>query len=74
MSNSKPNQCRMLLERMKKGERFTQRKALLELSIGRLPSRIFEIKRQGIEVNDRFVEVENQFGEKCRVKEYWIEE
>lgn len=72
MIHSRPNQCKLLIDRMLAGERFTQRKAMIELSIGRLPSRIFEIKKT-LPVKDRYVDVTNQFGETCRVKEYWID-
>lgn len=73
MSNSRPSQCQRLLQHMLSGEAFTQIKALTELGIGRLPSRIFELKEQGYQIKDHFVKVINRYGEECQVKEYWLE-
>ena len=44
-----------------------------KLGIYRLSARIFDIKELGLNVQSRFIEVLNRFGETTKVKEYWIE-
>ena len=42
------------------------------LGIYRLASRIHDLKEKGIDIDSRFIDVQNSFGEKFRVKEYWV--
>ena len=72
--NSNPAQCQRVLDYMRKHGSITQREASIYLSVERLPSRIFETKNQGYPVRSKRVTVINQFGEKCRVARYWLEE
>lgn len=73
VNNSRPTQCQTLLAELLAGKRYTQLKALKELGIGRLTSRIYELRCQGYGIKDQMVPVINQFGEKVYVKEYWID-
>lgn len=38
-----------------------------------LPQRIYDLRKQGHKISSKFVEVENDFGEKYRVKQYKLE-
>ena len=38
-----------------------------------LPQRIYDLRKQGHKISSRFVEVQNDFGEMYRVKQYKLE-
>lgn len=63
-------QCERVLRWMQTNGSITQLEALTKLGVMRLASRISDMKRQGIEITDKMVTVENRYGEKCRVKQY----
>lgn len=65
-------QCARVLRYLKENESITAMEALNELGIFRLASRICDLRQSGIEISDRWKEVENRFGEKCRIKEYFF--
>lgn len=66
------SQCDRLLRAMKTGTSITPMYALQHLGIFRLAARVRDLKDEGVEINSQFVEVQNQFGEACRVKRYWL--
>lgn len=72
MNNKKPTQAKRILEYMKKNGGITSLDAARDLGCMRLGARIFELKDDGHEIKSEFVEVKNRYGEKCRVKRYWI--
>ena len=72
--NSNPVQVQRVLNYMHHYGSITQREASIYLSVERLPSRIFEIKKMGYPVKSKRVTVINQFGEKCRVAQYYLED
>lgn len=72
--NSNPVQVQRVLDYMRKHGSITQLEASIHLSVQRLPSRIFEIKKLGYTVRSERVTVINQFGEKSRPARYWLEE
>jgi len=72
MKNKKPIQADRIVEYMKEHGGITSLDAARDLGCMRLGARIFEIKERGIEVKSEFINVENRFGEICRVKRYWI--
>lgn len=72
--NNNPVQVQRVLDYMRKHGSITQLEASIYLSVQRLPSRIFEIKKMGYPVRSERVAVTNQFGEKCRPARYWLEE
>ena len=63
-----------IIEYMKKYGSITQLQAYAELGVMRLPSRIFYIKRMGYNIITEMIEVENRFGENCRVARYYLKE
>ena len=72
MKNKKPIQADRIVEYIKEHGGITSLDAARDLGCMRLGARIFEIKERGIEVKSEFINVENRFGERCRVKRYWI--
>lgn len=72
MKNKKPIQADRIVEYIKEHGGITSLDAARDLGCMRLGARIFEIKERGIEVKSEFINVENRFGEICRVKRYWI--
>lgn len=72
--NNNPNnqttdsQNRAILAYLKSGKRLTQLMALDLFGCMRLPSRIHDIKKAGIDIKDQFITLANN----KRVKEYWI--
>lgn len=68
------SQCQRLLDYMRGGGKVTSLDALSELGIARLASRVTDLRKRGYPVMSEWVEVENRYGEKVRVKRYWMEE
>jgi len=66
------SQCDRLLRELKDGASVTPHYALMALSIGRLAARILDLKQAGEDIRDEWVTVQNQFGEPCRVKKYFL--
>lgn len=59
-----------LLEHLKRHRSINAMQALSELGIYRLAARIGELKAKGHDIEASAVEVQNRFGEACRVAEY----
>lgn len=59
-----------LLSALKAGASVTPIHALTQLGIFRLAARVRDLRDEGVEIHSEFVEVENRFGERCRVKSY----
>ena len=74
MEHSKPTQEQRVLAYMEEYGGITQYDALKELGVMRLASRISSLKRKGHSITSQMVQVENRFGEKCRVKRYSIKQ
>lgn len=72
MKNKRPIQADRIIAYMKEHGGITSLDASRDIGCMRLGARIFEIKERGIEVKSEFINVENRFGEICRVKRYWI--
>lgn len=62
------SQNRAILAYLKSGKRLTQLMALDLFGCMRLPSRIHDIKKAGIDIKDQFIVLTSG----KRVKEYWI--
>lgn len=71
---STETQCKRLLDYMRGGGKVTSLDALSEFGIARLASRVSDLRKRGYPVMSEWVEVENRFGERVRVKRYWMEE
>ena len=71
--NVRPTQCNRVDWYIREYGSITQLEALRDLGVMRLASRISAMKKNGIPVKDRWIDVKNRFGENCRVKEYYYE-
>lgn len=70
MTNCKPSQSQRVLEYMATFGGITQYEALRDLGVMRLASRISELRKKGHKITSDWVNVENRFGEVCKVKRY----
>ena len=70
----KPNQNKRVLEYITNKGGITQLEAWKFCGVMRLASRISDLRRRGHAFATDWIEVTNQFGEKCRVKRYRFEE
>lgn len=74
MKNSRPTQVDRVIDYMEKNGSINQFDAIMKLGILRLASRISEIKhKREIPIGCEWVTVTNRYGEKCRVKSYFME-
>lgn len=69
--NSNPNQCAMILDYLKQHGSITQREATIHLCVGRLPSRIYELRENGFNISGKMETGKNAFGKKCSYKRYF---
>ena len=67
----KDTQVSRLRAYLEKGGRVNPLNAWKELGIYRLSGRVFDLK-QSIHVDSQWIEVVNSWGEKCIVKEFFI--
>ena len=65
-------QCQLVADYMKRHGSITQLQANYDLGVSRLSGRIFDLKRKGYVINDRYIKVIDRYGKKTEVKEYWI--
>lgn len=72
MSHKRPMQADRILAYMKEHGGITSLDASRDLGCIRLGARIFELKERGHDIKSEFIEVENRYGEKFRVKRYWL--
>ncbi|MBR7162303.1 MAG: helix-turn-helix domain-containing protein [Clostridia bacterium] len=68
--NSKPTQTARILDYMEKHDGITQFEAIRDLGVMRLASRISELRKNGVLIEDKMITVKNRFEEECRVKRY----
>jgi len=66
------NQKQRLLAYLEQGETINPLKAWDELGIYRLASRICDLRKEGVEVKDRWLDVSNRYGEFVKVKQYYL--
>lgn len=69
----KPTQNERIIDYMREFGGITQLEALRDLGVMRLASRISDLRRLGWDIVSESVEVENRFGETCRIKKYRLE-
>lgn len=69
---SKSTQCLTLLKHLKAGRSITQLGALRLYGIGRLASRVHDLKSAGHNILSEFEDVPTKHG-KSRVKRYWLD-
>ena len=65
-------QKQMIIAHFLEGKSITSGEAF-KMGIGRLASRINDIKEDGIPVRDQFIKVAKANGETALVKEYWLD-
>ena len=65
-------QIRRLKTYLSQFKTITSRDAYIELGIGRLASRICDLKAQGYKFDDRMIKVRNKFNEPVYVKQYTL--
>ena len=65
-------QAERITDYMREFGGITQLEALRDLGVMRLASRISELRRGGMRINDRMIEVKNRYGETCHVKRYEV--
>jgi|TARA_Y100001973_G_scaffold48395_1_gene72043 hypothetical protein len=65
-------QKQRLLTYLEQGNKINPLKAWQELGIYRLASRICDLRKEGNEIKDEWLEVPNRYGEFVRVKQYYL--
>tara|TARA_B100001778_G_C18605458_1_gene639533 strand:+ start:1503 stop:1706 length:204 start_codon:yes stop_codon:yes gene_type:complete len=65
-------QKQRLLIYLEQGNKINPLKAWQELGIYRLASRICDLRKEGNEIKDEWLEVPNRYGEFVRVKQYYL--
>ena len=65
-------QNKRLLTYLEQGNKINPLKAWQELGIYRLASRICDLRKEGNEIKDEWLEVPNRFGEFVRLKQYYL--
>ena len=68
----KESQNTALMKHLLAGKRITQGDALTEYGIGRLASRISDLKDRGVKIRSEFIKVQKRDGTTASVKEYWL--
>ncbi len=66
-------QSQRLFNHLASGGKTHRLHALIELGIFELSARVIELEHQGHTIQRKRIEVENRFGEKIKVAEYWME-
>ena len=72
MTNSNPAQNARVVKYIKDFGGITQIEALRDLGVMRLASRISDLRKRGYPISSDWIEVTNRYGEKCRVKKYFL--
>lgn len=65
-------QCDAILDEMLAGRRITQLEMLQEHGVGRLASRISDLRNEGYLITSRRVNVEKADGSRANVAQYWM--
>ena len=68
------SQCQRIVKYMQDFGSITSLQAMADLGCMRLASRISDLRREGVPIERRMIEVTNRYGEKCRVAEYKLTE
>lgn len=63
-------QCERVLKYMSDFGSITQLQALQDLGVMRLASRISDLRKNGVDIEDELIPVTNRYGEKCYIKKY----
>ena len=66
------NQCERILKYMQQFGSISNREAVIELGIGRLASRICDLRKEGYDITGETVKGKNMFGEETHFTRYRI--
>ena len=66
------NQNKRLITYLEQGQKINPLKAWNELGIYRLASRVCDLRKQGTEIKDEWLDVPNRYGEFVKVKQYYL--
>ena len=72
MEHKRPTQCDRIIQYIKDYGSITTLEAFTELGIVRLGARISELRKNGVQIEDKPETVKNRYGEKCHIKRYYI--
>lgn len=67
-------QCERILRHLQDGNTLTQAEAFLEYGVGRLSSRICDLRRAGYPIKGEFITQKNRYGEPCTFVRYSLNE
>lgn len=67
-------QCERILRHFQDGNTLTQAEAFLEYGVGRLSSRICDLRRAGYPIKGEFVTQKNRYGKSCTFVRYSLDE
>lgn len=67
-------QSERILRHLQDGGSLSQAEAFLEYGVGRLSSRICELRRAGYPIKGEFVTRKNRYGEPCTFVRYFMED
>ena len=70
MTHSRPKQVERIVDYMSQFGSITQYEAIRDRGVMRLASRISELRKMGLPIEDAMVPVNNRFGETCHIKQY----
>lgn len=66
-------QNQRLIDYLESGKKITSLQAWKILGFSYLPARIKDVKDMGYEIKDKYITVQNRFGEKVPVKQFWMD-
>ena len=66
-------QSERILRHLQDGGSLTQAEAFMEYGVGRLSSRICELRRAGYPIKRKFITRKNRYGEPVSFCEYWMD-
>lgn len=72
-NNKRPTQVERIKKYIDDFGSITTLEAFTELGIVRLGARISEMRKAGIDIQDKQECVKNRYGEKCYIKRYFLE-
>ena len=72
MTNTNPTQAQRVLDYIQQYGSITQLEALQDIGVMRLAARISDLRKQGERIGSKMINVENRYGETCRVKSYFL--
>ena len=67
-------QCERILRHLQDGNTLTQAEAFLEYGVGRLSSRICDLRRAGYPIKGEIITQKNRYGEPCTFVRYSLNE